>query len=515
MANPVIVVVAIAAFVYWLYKQAMERPKNFPPGPPRLPIWGSYWLILLANYKFLHKAFMKISKYYKSKIIGFHAGAFPGVIVQDYETVKEVLNRREFDARMDIIVARMRDPSHNIRGIFFTDGQFWHEQRRFALRYMRDFGFGRRCPTLEAMINEELNDLISLLKNGPVEKDENTICNNGMVLMPDIFFVTFMNSFMAVFARERWPRSKHHELIKVARGAMIFQRAGDDMGRALSQTPWIRHFLPNFSGYNPLRDGHKLIYDFMKQCVQNVIDTHQEGDERNFVDIYLNEMYKRQREKTISDKDEISFSVDQVILVGIDFLFPTTTAIGAQLSYLFFHLMYRRDVQEKIHDEIERVVGRGRLPNLDDRPHMPYTEACLREVMRLETLVPMNLPHRSQTDTTLKGYNIPKNTFIMTNLWNMHRDPELWGDGDVFRPERFLDSRGFLKKKDITMPFGAGKRLCAGETFARQGLFLMFASLMQNFTFSPAPGKCKPPPHGELSGFILTPKDVWIKYDAR
>lgn len=38
---------------------------------------------------------------------------------------------------------------------------------------MRDFGFGRRCPTLEAMINEELNDLISLLKNGPVEKDEN------------------------------------------------------------------------------------------------------------------------------------------------------------------------------------------------------------------------------------------------------------------------------------------------------------------------------------------------------
>lgn len=85
-------------------------------GPPRLPIWGSYWLILLANYKFLHKAFMKISKYYKSKIIGFHAGAFPGVIVQDYETVKEVLNRREFDARMDIIIARMRDPSHNIRG---------------------------------------------------------------------------------------------------------------------------------------------------------------------------------------------------------------------------------------------------------------------------------------------------------------------------------------------------------------------------------------------------------------
>lgn len=51
---------------------------------------------------------------------------------------------------------------------------------------------------------------------------------------------------------------------------------------------------------------------------------------------------------------------------------------------------------------------------------MPYTESCLREVLRLETLVPLNLPHRCQTDTTLNGYDIPKvdwnNNFIIFDI---------------------------------------------------------------------------------------------------
>lgn len=81
-----------------------------------MPIWGSYWFILLANYTFLQLAFTKIAKLYKSKIIGFYAGDFLGVAAQDYETIKEILNKKEFDGRMDVILARMRDPKENLRG---------------------------------------------------------------------------------------------------------------------------------------------------------------------------------------------------------------------------------------------------------------------------------------------------------------------------------------------------------------------------------------------------------------
>lgn len=60
----------------------------------------------------------------------------------------------------------------HFQGIFFTEGDSWHEQRRYALRNLRDFGFGRRFDELELEINEEITQFINLLKNGPVYEHE-------------------------------------------------------------------------------------------------------------------------------------------------------------------------------------------------------------------------------------------------------------------------------------------------------------------------------------------------------
>lgn len=65
-------------------------------------------------------------------------------------------------------------------GIFFTEGDLWFEQRRFALRYMRDFGFGRRFDSLERQIQAELLQYIGVLKNGPEYPYEKVVlkCSN-------------------------------------------------------------------------------------------------------------------------------------------------------------------------------------------------------------------------------------------------------------------------------------------------------------------------------------------------
>lgn len=88
--------------------------------------------------------------------------------------------------------------------------------------------------------------------------------------------------------------------------------------------------------------------------------------------------------------------------------FPALTAIGAQSTFLFEICIKHPEVKAKIQREIDEVVGQGRLPHLDDRAHMPYTEACLRELMRYETLAPSSLPHRALYDTTFQGYTVPK-----------------------------------------------------------------------------------------------------------
>ena len=106
--------------------------------------------------------------------------------------------------------------------------------------------------------------------------------------------------------------------------------------------------------------------------------------------------------------------------------------------------------------------------------------------MRKQTVAPLSVIHRATEDTELNGYFIPKvssainlskthkiimdalvniqqwvflaqDTSMILNMWSFHNDPNFWGDPEVFRPERFLDEKGQLLKKDYSLPFGAGQ----------------------------------------------------------
>lgn len=116
-------------------------------------------------------------------------------------------------------------------------------------------------------------------------------------------------------------------------------------------------------------------------------------------------------------------------------MFPSQTATTVIIAFLFIHLLLNPDVQTNIHEEIDCIVGRDRLPTLDDRPmykkkhfliyiffkfyfcRMPYTEATIREVMRLDPLNPLGVPRKCTEDTHLGGYFIPKVVFFYINCF--------------------------------------------------------------------------------------------------
>ena len=72
------------------------------------------------------------------------------------------------------------------------------------------------------------------------------------------------------------------------------------------------------------------------------------------------------------------------------------------------------EVQERIQAEVEDVIGE-RHPSLSDRGALPYTEACLIELLRYLSHVPTLLPHKATKDTTLCGYELPKGTQVSQN----------------------------------------------------------------------------------------------------
>uniref|UniRef100_A0A336KPI1 ubiquitinyl hydrolase 1 n=1 Tax=Culicoides sonorensis TaxID=179676 RepID=A0A336KPI1_CULSO len=208
---------------------------------------------------------------------------------------------------------------------------------------------------------------------------------------------------------------------------------------------------------------------------------------------------------------------DQFIFALMDFFIPSITAIAAQIALLFQVSIAQPEIAHKIQSEIERVVGNGRLPTLDDRINMPYTEACTRESMRYDTPLPSGIPHKVLSDTTLAGYKLPAGSFIVPGHYAMHMDKQFWGDPENFRPERFFNSEGKIDlKKDITMPFGAGKRLCAGETFARNVTFLFVAAMFQNFNLKlPKGDDIKDIQRRNTVGLITSTPDYWIQFEPR
>lgn len=93
-------------------------------------------------------------------------------------------------------------------------------------------------------------------------------------------------------------------------------------------------------------------------------------------------------------------------------------------------------------------------------------------------------------------------------------DKTIFTEPEVFQPERFLDEYGrFSPKLDKSLPFSAGKRLCAGETFARNTLFLLTATIAQNFNVTMPKGEKMP--MDMRSAFVVYLPDFWLELSAR
>lgn len=200
--------------------------------------------------------------------------------------------------------------------------------------------------------------------------------------------------------------------------------------------------------------------------------------------------------------------------MSYDFFNAAVDAGNHTLAWGFLYMSTWTEIQDKIHEELDKVVGRDRLPTYVDRNRLPYTKAVLLEIMRYSSVAPLSVPHTALAATKVMGYDLPKDTIVVENIYGCHNDPEYWGDPENFRPERFFDEKGEVHRPEYLIPFGTGARMCMGEPLGKVEMFVMFTGILHQFKVRYVTGE-KPPTFEEVVGLNSRPADFGLSFIPR
>merc|ERR1712137_215481 len=206
-------------------------------------------------------------------------------------------------------------------------------------------------------------------------------------------------------------------------------------------------------------------------------------------------------DKLLLDQERLKLSDAELVGVLMDTVVATSDTFIALIEWILAFVCDRPDIQKKLQDELDRVVGQDRLVEARDQLNCPYYNAFIREILRTRPITPINPPRRAIVDTQLAGYDIPKDTWIFQHWGSMLKRPDLWKDPDEFRPERFLEEdeehgtyafKGPTSgKKDESgkpvaskfVAFAYGQRSCPGYRLGRVSVFLQSAMMIQCFNW--------------------------------
>ncbi|KAF8374266.1 hypothetical protein PRIPAC_80695 [Pristionchus pacificus] len=458
--------------------------RKYPKGPIPLPLIGNlYHLTADSVHEYVHK----VGKDYDHCLTLFLPR--PVVFFTDFTTVKDALITQgdNFTGRSQLPPEIYLQPEVQT-GVAISDGEVWREQRRISLRIMREHGMGKN--SMEAQVNRAIDEMLAHIKsinNGadPIDLTLPLQLCVGNVINETIFGYLFKHTDLSVFEFAMKIVTLHMQIVR------------DNIWVLLVQAwPWTKHLpIIGKKGYREPIENIAKYHKFIQQEINEIERSYDRSQEpTNFVQSYLREMERNSQ-----------LDLKNLNAIVVDFWIAGSETLSATLRWAILLFTEYPEIQEKMRDELNAVVGRNRRIEMADKPNLPYFCAAITEIQRWSNILPFPQFHRCTADSIIGGKLVPKDTLTLPQIHSVMRNQIIFPNPDEFRPERFLeeDGRSASKKHaEHFVAFGMGKRQCLGESLARMELFLILGTLLLNYRFE----KTEPSDMTPVFGSIIAPR---------
>ncbi|XP_038061785.1 cytochrome P450 2U1-like [Patiria miniata] len=466
--NATTVLVALTTLAAFALYKSSKRPANFPPGPFALPLLGNVTTFLS---KTTLEAMGDLHKQY-GDVFSLKVGSLNMIVLNSIEIVREALVKKavEFAGRpMSYSVEIFSEGYKDI--VFSNYGPQWRYQRKLGHTAIRHFVQKDQLEKLVFSVTPKIAAVLDEIGDKP--------------FAPKYTIGQIVYNILAALCFGKQYEFNQPELLEWIQLNVDVQNA---FGNGL-----IGDYFPALTFIQTPNEKRvrKLLAD-MLGVFHKELKAHKEKFDPENVRDFFDSLLLTQKQAIEAGEEEAEHITDTHICQTVFDIFGA----GTETTIVTLHwavglLAENPDIQEKVAKEIDDVLGHDTLPSLDDRGSMPYTEATVLEIFRQGSVAPLGVPHSTMSDTTLAGYNIPKDTTVMINHLAIHNDPTQWSEPEKFKPERFLDDNGQLLKKlpESFLPFSTGRRVCLGEDFAKKEVFLLFTWLFGRYAFYKVPGK--------------------------
>ncbi|KAK6820189.1 hypothetical protein RU639_007484 [Aspergillus parasiticus] len=157
-------------------------------------------------------------------------------------------------------------------------------------------------------------------------------------------------------------------------------------------------------------------------------------------------------------------------------LYEASMAAYQGLRVIIAAIILFPEAAARARDELDKAVGKGRLPDFVDCDRLPWTNAFIKEAMRWRSLSPLGAPRAAFRDDEFMGYRIPRFATILINTYAIDHDEKTFPDPFDFKPERWIDNPHLPQ-----LLYGFGQRGCPGRHMGQDSLFLVTSRLLWAF----------------------------------